>query len=91
MLLAVAVNTFASKALPKLEIVYGIVHVTAFVAILIVLLYFAPHGSANDVFTLFLNEGGWSSQGLSFLVGMLGPAFSLLGEVPRGHWNRNYC
>lgn len=78
---AIIVNTVISRALPKVETIVLVLHIFGFVAILIPLVYFAPHGNASDVFTLFLNQGGWSTQGLSFMVGMIGPAFSLLGKI----------
>lgn len=77
---AITVNTLISALLPRVESVILIVHTVGFFAILVPLIYWAPHGTASDVFTLFLNEGGWSSQTLSFFVGIIGPVFSLLGE-----------
>ena len=80
LLFAILVNTYISKLLPKIETLILFLHVFGFFAILVPLVYFAPHGNTSDVFTLFLNEGNWPSTGLSFMVGMVGPAFSLLGE-----------
>lgn len=77
---SITVNTLISALLPKVESVILIVHTVGFFAILIPLIYWAPHGTASDVFTLFLNEGGWSTQTLSFFIGIIGPVFSLLGE-----------
>ena len=79
LLVAIFINTVVSSMLPKIEGLILILHVLGFFAVLIPLVYMAPHGSASDVFTLFLNEGGWSTQGLSFFVGLLGNAFSFLG------------
>lgn len=79
LLVAIFVNTVVSSMLPKIEGMILILHVLGFFAVLIPLVYMGPHGSASDVFTLFLNEGGWSTQGLSFFVGLLGSVFSFLG------------
>lgn len=79
LLVAIFVNTVVSSMLPKIEGLILILHVLGFFAVLIPLVYMAPHGSASDVFTHFLNEGGWRTQGLSFFVGLLGNAFSFLG------------
>ena len=76
---AVAFNTVVSSALPQIEGLILVIHVLGFFAILIPLVYLAPHGSASEVFTLFLNAGNWPSQGLSFFVGLIGLVFSLLG------------
>ena len=79
-LLAILVNTVMSPLFPKVEGFILLLHTIGFFAILIPLVYYAPHGSAVDVFTIFLNKGGWDTQGLSFMVGLVGPVFSLLGE-----------
>ena len=79
MVVCVFVNTVVSSALPKIEITILMLHVFGFFAILITISYMAPHGSASDVFTVFLNEGNWSSQGLSFMIGLTGLSFSFVG------------
>lgn len=77
---AVFMNTVASSFLPKFEGLILIFHVLGFFAILIPLVYMGPRGSATDVYTLFLNEGGWPTQGLSFFIGLVGNAFAFLGK-----------
>lgn len=79
-LFAVFINTAVSKALPKVEGLMLIFHVAGFFAILIPLVRLAPHGDASLVFTTFLNEGGWQTQGLSFFIGLIGPVFNFLGK-----------
>jgi len=78
-LVAVFINTVVSSALPMLESIILILHVLGFFAIVIPLVYMSSHGSASDVFTSFVNEGGWSTQGLSFFVGIIGNVFAFLG------------
>ena len=78
--IAVSINTVVSSLLPKIEGTILILHVLGFFGIIIPLVYMAPHASASDVFTVFLNEGGWSSQGLSFFVGLSGTVYSFLGK-----------
>ena len=56
-----------------------ILHITGYFIILIPLIYIAPQGKASDVFTIFLNGGGWPTTGLSFLIGLLGPVFTFGG------------
>ena len=77
---AVIVNTVIVSLLPKLECVILIIHVLGFFAVMIPLVYMAPHGSAKDVFTLFVNAGGWQTTGLSFFVGIYGNVFAFLGK-----------
>ncbi|KAI9881205.1 MAG: hypothetical protein M1830_007183 [Pleopsidium flavum] len=79
--LAVIINTVISSILPKLEGLILVLHILGFFAILIPLVYMAPHGSASDVFTVFLNEGGWPTQGLSFFIGLIGNVFSMLAKL----------
>lgn len=75
----VFVNTCLARWLPKIEgSVLGI-HILGFLALLIPLVYLAPHGSADDVFKTFLNGGEWSSGGISFFVGFVTTIFSFLG------------
>jgi choline transport protein len=77
---AVFVNTVVSSLLPKFEGLILILHISGFFAILIPLVILGPHDTAKDVFTVWLNEGGWSTQGLSFLVGLTGNAFAFVGK-----------
>ncbi|KAL8635957.1 MAG: hypothetical protein Q9228_006601, partial [Teloschistes exilis] len=78
---AVFVNTVFSRALPALERFILVFHVLGFFAIIIPLVYLSPHTSSHDVFGRFLNAGGWSSQGLSFFVGLIGNIFAFLGNL----------
>ncbi|KAF7920719.1 hypothetical protein BELL_0233g00180 [Botrytis elliptica] len=76
---AVFINTVVSSLLPKFEGLILVLHVLGFFSILIPLVVLAPHDSAKDVFTGWLNEGNWSTQGLSFFVGLIGNVFAFLG------------
>lgn len=77
---SVIFNTVASKQLPMVEGLVLILHVFGFFAILIPLWVLAPRTPAKVVFTEFSNNGGWPSLGLSCLIGLLSPVFTLLGE-----------
>ncbi|SLM36313.1 choline transport protein [Lasallia pustulata] len=77
--MAVFVNAVVSSLLPKFEGLILILHILGFFGILIPLIILGPHGNASDVFTTFLNEGGWPTQGISFCVGLLGNAFAFVG------------
>lgn len=46
---------------------------------IIVLWTLAPRHNAHDAFLLFVNNGGWSSQGTSFFVGLYPLVVSLIG------------
>ena len=78
-LFAVMMNSTTGKILAKFEGLILILHVAGFFGVLIPMVYFSPHNQPSVVFTSFLNEGGWATQGLSFFVGFPGIAGSLLG------------
>ncbi|KAF2644023.1 choline transport protein [Massarina eburnea CBS 473.64] len=85
LVVSLSVNTFVSHQLPNIESLILILHTFGFFAILIPMLYFAPHGSAKEVFTSFNNGGGWPTDGISFLIGAVGPCFNLLGADSAVH------
>ncbi|KAB8203427.1 amino acid/polyamine transporter I [Aspergillus parasiticus] len=73
------INIAGGKVLPRFEGAILILHILGFFAILIPIVYMANHNTAEQVFTQFLNEGQWPSQGLSFFVGLIGPVFAFAG------------
>lgn len=88
-LFAVIINTLVSSALPKFEGLILILHVLGFFGILIPLLVLGPSDTtAEEVFstaTGWNNGGGWPTQGLSFMVGMLGNVFAFVGTDAAFH------
>ncbi|KAL2020056.1 hypothetical protein VTK56DRAFT_8959 [Thermocarpiscus australiensis] len=87
---AVIMNSTTGRALARFEGLVLILHLAGFFGVLVPMVYFAPHGivGTNDavtVFGSFLNTGGWSSQGLSFLVGFPQVATSLVGADSAVH------
>jgi amino acid transporter len=76
---AVFINAVVSSALPKFEGLILILHVLGFFAILIPMVSLADHADPYVVFTTFQNNGGWSSQGLSFMAGLIGNVFAFVG------------
>jgi choline transport protein len=57
----------------------GILHVTAFISIFIVLAVMAPKNTASFVFTEFVNSSGWQNDSVSWLVGLLSTVYPFLG------------
>ncbi|KAH8810844.1 amino acid permease [Xylogone sp. PMI_703] len=78
-------NTFLAKKLPMVEGLILIIHIVGFFAVLIPLWVLAPRNAASDVFTQFLNLGGWSTTGLAFMVGLLSPVYTLIGADSAVH------
>lgn len=61
----VIITTGTNSLLPKFEAAILIIHILGFLGIMTALLTLGPHENAKDVFTTFINKGGWDSQGLS--------------------------
>ncbi|KAJ5814483.1 hypothetical protein N7474_006260 [Penicillium riverlandense] len=77
--LALLVNLIGGKLLPRIEVIILVVHILGFFGILIPLVYMADHNTKEQVFLSFQNEGGFSTQGLSWFVGMTSCAFAFAG------------
>jgi choline transport protein len=85
LLFTVFINLSASWLLPNFERLVLVLHIAGFFAVLIPLACMGQHNSANEVFTTFLNEGGWQTQGLSFFVGIVGNIFAFAGSDAAVH------
>lgn len=84
-LLLYIINVFASDLWARVQNGLLILHVLAFLAVIITLWVMAPHQSAKAVFTDFSNFGGWSSTGLALMVGQITAIYSLLGSDATAH------
>lgn len=80
LLFVVLINAFVNSLLPKFERLVLVLHILGFFAILIPLVALGSHDNATDVFTVWQNGGGWNSQGISFVVGLLGNVFAFSGK-----------
>jgi choline transport protein len=78
-------NTFLAKRLPMVEGLVLIIHILGFCGVMIPLWVLAPRNSTDVVFTEFTNFGGWSSTGLSVMVGMLTTVYGMLGADSAVH------
>ncbi len=76
----VLTNAVANSALPLIEGLILIIHILGFFAILIPFVYMAPHTPTSDVINTVLNEGNWSTQALSFCVGLIGSVAEFVGK-----------
>lgn len=82
---AIIWNTVFVKKLPVIEVIGLILHVSAFVAFVVVLWLMAPHSDPKAVWTNFEDNSGWGSAGLATLVGILGPIVTLIGSDSTCH------
>jgi hypothetical protein len=78
-LLIYVANIWGWGLIPRVQSGLLVLHVGGFLAVIIVLWVMAPHQSASAVFTGFSNEGGWSSIGLSLMVGQITAIYASLG------------
>ena len=72
-------NTVGAKRLPLVERLVLLVHVCGLFAVAIPLWALSPRKPASVVFTEFTNNGGWSTMGLSFWVGLMPLSGSVAG------------
>jgi choline transport protein len=64
-------NVWGAKDLPLAQNILLVVHVFGFFAVIIVIWVMSPRNTATVVFTQFANDGGWSTMGLSLMVGQI--------------------
>ena len=76
---AVFMNILASTILPIFEGFVLLYWITGFFAVLIPLLALGQHQKPSQVFNNWINEGDFSSQGLSFMVGLVGTTQTIMG------------
>lgn len=78
------VNTVGGASLlAKFEGLILVLHVIGFFAVLIPLVYMSEHATAQDVFEVWVNDGGWETQGFPSLSGSLVLYLHSLEETPR--------
>ncbi|KAF8847927.1 amino acid transporter [Acephala macrosclerotiorum] len=79
------VNIWGASVWAIIQNALMVLHIVFFLIVIIILWVMAPHQSAKNVFTQFSNEGGWSSMGLSVMVGQITAIYSLLGSDATAH------
>jgi choline transport protein len=77
-IVAALFNTSLARSLPFIEGAIILLHICGFFAVLIPLVMFGPQSSAKTVFTTGENRGGWSSDGLSWSIGIISSAYPFL-------------
>ena len=81
LVICLLVNSFGARLLPKIEGLILILHTAGFLAILIPLVYLAPHKNAEFVFANFTNTSGWKNSGLTWLIGLMGTNLPFIGTL----------
>lgn len=76
-------NVYAADMMPLFNNLLMILHILSWTVVVIVLWAMAPHQSAKAVFTEWTNGGGWSSMGLSALIGQISAIYASLSMLMR--------
>jgi len=84
---AIVVNTVLVRKLPLLEGMIVMLHIFAFLAVIVVLWVMGPRGSARETFTVLSSSGGWHNVGLTCLIGLCSPMVSLVGPDSSSHFS----
>ena len=85
-LFAVFINAVVSSLLPGFEALTVVLHIVGFFAVIIPLIVLGPHGDTSEIFSTFLNEGNWPTQGLALMVGLLGSVWDFTGTRKLCHF-----
>ncbi|RJE24713.1 permease, partial [Aspergillus sclerotialis] len=78
-------NTLLAQKLPLIEGIILFIHCFGFFGILIPLWVLSPTAPASEVFGSIIDRGGWGNNGLSCLVGLVGPLYALIGPDSAVH------
>ncbi|KAK8924335.1 hypothetical protein H634G_06470 [Metarhizium anisopliae BRIP 53293] len=76
---AAILNIWGMRVMPHVNILSGIIHIAGFVGILATLAAMAKKTTSQVVFLDFVNSSGWSSDGISWLVGLVSAVYPFLG------------
>ncbi|KAK5134388.1 hypothetical protein LTR08_006568 [Meristemomyces frigidus] len=78
-LFSIVFNTSLATRLPLIEGIVLILHLVGFFAVIIPLWVMAPRRTAHEAILVFSNNGGWSSNGLSAMIGLTSSVSVMIG------------
>lgn len=81
----VLLNTVVARKLPLIEGALAVLHFAGLFVVIIILWTLAPKNNAHDAFLVFSNNGGWSSDAASMLIGLYPLTLCLLGFDSQVH------
>lgn len=85
MLIVFLVNSIGTKLLSLVEGFVLILHLSAFLAVLVPLLYFSKVATSKEVWATFTDNAGWNSNGLAWFVGLISANLPLIGYDGPAH------
>ena len=77
--LALIFTTLFASKLPTIETFLLYAHIAGFTAFVIVIWVMAPKGNTYEVLFVFKNSGGWDSNGLAAMIGVIAPLNAVNG------------
>ena len=80
LVITIGFNTVGAGALPMIETISLVGHLLCFVVIIVPLWIMCPKNSATEVFTSFVDSGGWGNVGTACLVSQVAVLYCNLGE-----------
>ena len=86
---SIVFNTLLAGRLPATEGIAVIVHICGLFGVIIPLWCMAPRASPQDVLLTFTNNGGWSSVGLSSMIGLTTPVSIWIGYDCCAHMGKS--
>lgn len=78
-------NIWGARLMPVFQNLMLILHVFGFLAIIVCIWVLAPRNTAKTVFTVFTNTGGWSSMGVSLMVGQISAIYACICSDAAAH------
>ncbi|GAB7357408.1 hypothetical protein MBLNU459_g8341t1 [Dothideomycetes sp. NU459] len=78
-------NIWGARMMPVLQNLMLILHVLGFLVIIVCIWVLAPRNTAKTVFTTFSNGGGWSTMGLSLMVGQISAIYACICSDAAAH------
>ena len=83
-------NTLLAGRLPLTEGTAVIIHICGIFGVIVPLWCLAPRATAQDALLTFSNNGGWSSTGLSAMIGLTTPVSIWIGYDCSAHMCKSY-
>ncbi|KAF1917448.1 amino acid permease-domain-containing protein [Ampelomyces quisqualis] len=80
-----ALNIWGTRSMPIFQNIMLLIHVFGFLTIIIVFWVLSPRNSAEVTFTKLINGGGWSSIGLTLMVGQLSAIYACICSDSAAH------
>lgn len=78
-------NVWGARIMPVFQNLMLILHVLGFLVIIVCIWVLAPRNTAKTVFTTFSNGGGWSSMGVSLMVGQISAIYACICSDAAAH------